>query len=160
MLSESSTFSYNSPISSSFPNISCSPSYKETEKLFKELTDAGVRGLSIDAYIAYQSFLYFVKNELCDTYVFNFIGNALKQNKDLLMVEKLAFLKYVGTKAVDPLDKEYIPACNRIIDECVMKRYYFNFLCNIKFWRYNIKFEFSSSAYDYLCSSISICCFI
>lgn len=107
-------------------------SYKETEKLFKELTDAGVRGLSIDAYIAYQSFLYFVKNELCDTYVFNFIGNALKQNKDLLMVEKLAFLKYVGTKAVDPLDKEYIPACNRIIDECVMKRYYFNFLSNLQ----------------------------
>ncbi len=107
-------------------------SYKETEKLFKELTDAGVRGLSIDAYIAYQSFLYFVKNELCDTYVFNFIGNALKQNKDLLMVEKLAFLKYVGTKAADPLDKEYIPACNRIIDECVMKRYYFNFLSNLQ----------------------------
>ena len=73
-----------------------------------------------------------MKNELCDTYVFNFIGNALKQNKDLLMVEKLAFLKYVGTKAVDPLDKEYIPACNRIIDECVMKRYYFNFLSNLQ----------------------------
>lgn len=106
--------------------------YRETEKLFKELTDAGIRGLVIDAYISYQSFVYFVKNELCDTYVFNFIGNALKQNKNLLMIEKLAFLKYAGTKDAAPLDKELVPVCNNITDECVMKRYYFNFLKNLQ----------------------------
>lgn len=76
-----------------------------TAPIFKEILELGGDGEVVDAYVAYQAFLYFVKEKYADDQIFDYILNRLKEGKKQLPLELAALLKR-NTVGVNNISEE------------------------------------------------------
>lgn len=102
---------------------------KDTQDMapvFNELYSLKQDGDVTDAYIAYQSFLYFVKGETADESVFKIIYKRLREEKKQLPVELAAMLKHDATGERE-LTAEEIENYTKSLNAFISKGFIFSF---------------------------------
>ncbi len=111
---------------------------KETAPVFEKLFALKQKGDVVEAYTAYQSFLYFVKERSCDEAVFPLIHSRAAAGERQLPVELAALLKKeaVGDREMTESD---IRLYEKVLKAFVSKGWYFGFFKDIN-PRVNIPF--------------------
>ena len=85
-------------------------------EVFTSYYSKGGKKLIIDAYIAYHSFLYFVKHKKVNEIVFKAIYNQLEEGRDILDICKLSLLKFWSSKTKD-LSQQQLKIAGKLLNE-------------------------------------------
>ena len=99
---------------------------RDMAPVFYELYSLKQDGEVVEAYIAYQSFLYFVKNEEADENVFPIIYDRLENNVSQLPIELAALLKHDATYERELTSTEILNYTN-ILNAFISKGIIFSF---------------------------------
>lgn len=95
-------------------------------EVFTSYYAKGGNKLIIDAYIAYNSFLYFVKNKKANDIVFTAICDRLDSERDIQDICKLALLKHWSTRVSELSDRQ-IGVASKLIGELCKENKCFEF---------------------------------
>ncbi|MGN0160842.1 MAG: DUF5717 family protein [Lachnospiraceae bacterium] len=97
-------------------------------KIFESYYNHGARQRVVEAYIAYNSYNYFIKDIVVDTDVFRVIEHRIREEMDTIDICKLALLKfYADDIETISLTEEQIRIARMLISEMVDKKRIFNF---------------------------------
>lgn len=94
-------------------------------RVFASYKDNGASERIVEAYIAYGSYMYFVKDRDVNSCVFEYIEAWLLAQRDVISLCRLALLKYYSTCEV--LDDDRISIAHELVDEMTSKGYIFSF---------------------------------
>lgn len=97
-------------------------------KVFENYYNHGARERLVEAYLAYNSYLFFVKNAVIDTDMFRVIEHRLIENTNTIDVCKLALLKFYSDD-IDTIEltEKQIKLASKVLDEMIDKKIVFEF---------------------------------
>ena len=110
----------------------CRCSCADMEDVFAHYIRNGAGERMIEAYLAYNSYMYFVKGETVPQEVFSFIEDRIQADKDVILVCRLALIRSYSES--DILSEEKAAAAQRLIEALSRKGYVFS--CFSCFSRY------------------------
>ncbi len=97
-------------------------------KIFENYYNHGARERLVEAYLSYNSYLFFVKNTVVDTDMFRIIEHRLIENVDTIDVCKLALLKFYSDDIETiELTEGQIKLAGKVMDEMIDKKIIFEF---------------------------------
>ena len=100
---------------------------EKIHKVFHSYKDNGAGERIVEAYIAYGSYMYFVKEQPVEECVFEYIEAWLSAGRDVINICRLALLKYYSS--CDSLDNDRIKTAHELIASMAQKGYvYASFL--------------------------------
>lgn len=97
---------------------------EDMAEVFAHYGSNGAGERIIEAYLAYNSYMYFVKNEKVAGELFRFIEDRLHTDKDVILVCRLALLKYYSETA--NLSESRAATAQMLIEELSRKGYVFS----------------------------------
>ncbi len=101
-----------------------------TGPVFSKIRDMGGKGLVEDAYVAYQAFLYFVKEKPADDQIFDIILKRVKDGKKQLPLELAALLKHNAASSAK-LNEEEAKLYGLVLEAFLDKGYVLEFFKDI-----------------------------
>lgn len=96
---------------------------EKIHKVFHSYKDNGAGERIVEAYIAYGSYMYFVKEQPVEECVFEYIEAWLSAGRDVINICRLALLKYYSS--CDSLDNDRIKTAHELIASMAQKGYVF-----------------------------------
>lgn len=93
-------------------------------RVFANYKDNGASERIVEAYIAYGSYIYFVKDKPVDSCVFEYIEAWLAAKRDVICLCRLALLKYYSS--CENLDKDRVNIARELVEEMTKKGYVFS----------------------------------
>lgn len=96
-------------------------------EVFRAYQKTGGNDRLIDAYVAYQSYQYFVKHKNANDIVFTVLEHNLLASLDYPEVCKLALLQHYSEHVKDGLSDEQLELCDKILKEMCKEEKFFSF---------------------------------
>lgn len=97
-------------------------------KIFESYYNRGARQRVVEAYIAYNSYNFFIKDIVVDTEVFRVIEHRIREGLDTIDICKLALLKFYSDDIEEiPLTEEQLRIARMLLSEMVDKKKIFDF---------------------------------
>lgn len=100
------------------------------ENVFDRYFAKGPRTRIVEAYLAYHSYLYFVKEKIVSEQIFTIMESMIETETELVTVCKLALLKYYSE--ITKLNKFQKMTAEQLMEELVRKEYIFPFYKEFK----------------------------
>lgn len=97
----------------------------KTAEIFEHYYNNGAKERIVEAYLAYNAYAFFVKETVVSEHLFEIIEARLEAEKDVILVCRLALLKYYSE--LDRLDLARIDLAKLLMGELVRRGYIFAF---------------------------------
>ncbi len=99
--------------------------FSKMMEVFKYYHNQGAKERVIEAFIAYYAYNYFVKEKNVDDFVFEIMESMVNSRKDVILVVKLAVLKYYSE--LRELSEERLVLAQALLDELAKENIVFEF---------------------------------